>query len=222
LIFIPTISQVQGVTVTTDNGTGGVTYEELISSLGAYVYQITDVYIYSENFNQITGAYNYLIYDANGNEYIETIVAAPDINQSQNALYIDTKNKNLIINGNNNVSFNVLPNTNLQLVLYTIRISVGFDLEPYNFLKLKSLLRKDSVEMFQEYETGVAQSYEIIQGRPVRKSDQYELLNAIEQGTVTEEKKVSFVGNKNNSSENILKLGLIGGAIFLTYKLIKK
>lgn len=220
--FLPTITVNQGVVVATTNPANGVTYDQFVRSLGSYVYRITNFYLSSANFNQLVGTFKFTIFDSNGNRRVESIVSAPSPQQSQNAIFINTENKNILLNGFSNINFNILPNTSISIVLYAERISTGFDLEGYNYLKLKSILGKNTEGLFDEYDKGVSQSYFITQGRPVRLENEKQIEHLAElSDKEKEEKKMNFDSGKGNDTSDLLKYGLIGGALLLTYKIFK-
>lgn len=102
---------------------GNTTYQQFKNSLGNFVYNIEQAYVYSENLEQIQGAFLFSKYDSSGVQKFETVPSTIDPYQSQNALYIDTKSKNIIFDGRDYVRFRLLPNTSLSIKLFSTRIS---------------------------------------------------------------------------------------------------
>jgi len=139
--FIPFVSVglPPAISVTLTN----ITYGQFRESLGSYVYKVDSFYIYSSNLQQIQGSLGFTLFDSNGNQNIETIVHPIDAYQYEPALFVDTNDKNVILNGNSYATFTMLPNTTLLLRLYCERITNGDDLDlysPNNFIKLEDKL----------------------------------------------------------------------------------
>jgi hypothetical protein len=119
-----------GVTITTNTTPAIVTslsvnttYAQFKNSLGFYVYQVQEIYLYSELLKQIQGGFKYLKYDSNGTQNSQTILSVIDPFQSFSSIFIDTSDKNLVFDGRDNVKFNMLPNAKLQIKFYCYRIS---------------------------------------------------------------------------------------------------
>jgi hypothetical protein len=100
---------------------GNTTYTQFKNSLGQFVYNTFFVYLYSSILNQIKGLFKYSKYDSSGNQNLQSIISAISPYQFQPSIYIDTTEKNLIIDGRDYVRFNMLPNSNLLIRLYCDR-----------------------------------------------------------------------------------------------------
>lgn len=103
--------------------TGNTTYTQFKNSLGQYVYEVNKVYLNTDTLVQIQGSFLYSKYDSDGKQNLQSILSTIDPYQSQNSIYIETKDKNLVIDGRDFVRFKMQPNTNLQIKLYSERIS---------------------------------------------------------------------------------------------------
>ncbi len=147
------------VTITTNTApaivvalSGSTTYAMFKNSLGSYVYKVFKTYTYSQNLQQIQGNYRYLKYDSSGNSNLQTVLSTLDPYQTASSLFIDVFEKNLILDGRDYVRFNMLPNTQLQIKLYCIRISTQDDLDKYdrnNFRQVE--FEQDIVGYFEQY-----------------------------------------------------------------------
>ena len=84
------------------------TYEQYKQSLGNFVYYVSQFYVSSNNPSQIKGSFLYSNYDSNGNQNLQSIQNNIDPYQTQDALYVDTKEKNFIFDGRDFVRFNLL------------------------------------------------------------------------------------------------------------------
>jgi len=100
---------------------GNTTYTQFKNSLGQFVYNVFFVYLFSSILNQIKGLFNYSKYDSSGNQNLQSIISAISPYQFQPSIYIDTTEKNLVIDGRDFVRFNMLPNSNLLIRLYCDR-----------------------------------------------------------------------------------------------------
>lgn len=122
--------------------TGNTTYKQFKNSLGDFIYKINFIYLNSLNLNQINRGFKYMKYDSDGNQVFQTIISAIDPYQDQNAIYLDTKEKDLIVNGRNSASFNMLPNTILIFKLYIEKVT-----------NQDELVGEDNFEFFQDVAT---------------------------------------------------------------------
>lgn len=109
-----------------DSGVPPVTYQQVKQSLGRQVYEITNLYIYSENINQLLGVIQYQIFDSNGNQQYSSIATTIDP-YAGNAVAIDIDLRdylqNFILNGNSSFSTVILPQTYVQVKFYANRIT---------------------------------------------------------------------------------------------------
>ncbi len=135
-----------GVTVTANTTpaigitiSGNTTYTQLKNSLGQFVYNVSTVYLFSTLLNQIKGLFNYSKYDSSGNQNLQSILSVISPYQYQSSIYIDTSEKNLILDGRDFVRFNMLPNSNLSIKLYCNRIATTDILDYQNISNFVSL-----------------------------------------------------------------------------------
>jgi len=134
------------------NVQGGTTYGQFKNSLGNFDYQVQNTYLVTDNLQQIQGNFRYLKYDVNGNQNLQTILSAIDPYQYFNSLFIDTSDKNLILDGRDYVRFNMLPNTNLLLRIYCDRVSnqdLMNEISKNNFKQLEFL--QGTPNFFEQY-----------------------------------------------------------------------
>lgn len=134
------------------NVQGGTSYGQFKNSLGNFDYRVDTTYVVTDNLQQIQGNFRYLKYDVNGNQNLQTILSVIDPYQSFNSLFIDTSDKNLILDGRDYVRFNLLPNTNLQIRLYAERVSNQDKMDlinPNNFKVYENL--QGTPDFFDQY-----------------------------------------------------------------------
>jgi hypothetical protein len=106
----------------------GITYAQFLASLGTYVYGIEQMYLASSTFNQLQQNVFYNIFDSSGKANSRTIPIQIDSYQKQSSLIINTDSKDVALNQNSTLSFNLVANSTLQLKLFTIieKMSNGF------------------------------------------------------------------------------------------------
>lgn len=135
--FNPTIliNTTPAVSITTANP--NLTYDMFRESLGDYAYEVDVYYVSAQSINQVMGVAQYNYLNADGMQRYISLTPVLDPNQFQAAVYYDTKYADIILNGNSQVSFKLLPNELISLTLYTKRISKQTGMEaPDNFQKL--------------------------------------------------------------------------------------
>lgn len=128
------------------------TYQQFKNSLGNFNYDVDMVYVFSTLLEQIQGGFLYSKYNSNGRQNLQTIISAISPYQSQNSLFINTREKNLIIDGMDYVRFRMYPLTSLQVKLYCNRVAVvdTFDLNGIN--NFKSYEKSSgNIDFFEEY-----------------------------------------------------------------------
>jgi hypothetical protein len=112
-----------------DSGVPAVTYAQVRQSLGTQVYKINELYLYSQNINQLLGIIQYQIFDSNGNQNYSSIATTIDPYDG-NAVAIDINlreyEQDFILNGNSSFAATILPNTYLQVKFYANRITNEF------------------------------------------------------------------------------------------------
>lgn len=118
------------VSVTVANsGVPAVTYQQVKQSLGAHVYRILELYLYSLNMNQLLGVIQYQIFDSNGNQKYSSIATTIDpFSGNSVATTIDLRRyeQAFILNGNSSFQTTILPNTYVQVKFWAQRITNEF------------------------------------------------------------------------------------------------
>ena len=156
------VHSVPGVSVTmgnpTSNGYGnyviqGTTYQQVLASLGTDVYEAFLLYEQSLTTAQITQPISYLRYDTNGNQIASPITPAKDPYQMQSSLFSDLPDGLIVINGNSSLQTTILPNTDLNLKLYTFRTSSQPDDHAMNFIELEEAQNVPC--LFKEYKNNL-------------------------------------------------------------------
>jgi len=123
-----------------DSGVPAVTYNQVKQSLGSQVYKILELYLYSENINQLLGIIQYQRFDSDGNQKYSSIATTIDpYNGNAVATLIDLRNyeEDFILNGNSSFNTTILPNTYLQIKFWANRITNEFGRNLDNFTQIE-------------------------------------------------------------------------------------
>lgn len=123
-----------------DSGVPPVTYQQVKQSLGAQVYKILELYLYSLNINQLLGVIQYQRFDSDGNQRFSSIATTIDPYDGNSvATAIDLRNyeEDFILNGNSSFQSTILPNTYLQVKFWAERITNEFSRNLNNFAQIE-------------------------------------------------------------------------------------
>ena len=135
---------------------GNVTYKEFKNSLGQFVYDVNQVYLFSSVQQQMAKVFNFSKYDSSGNQNLQSILSVISPYQYQNSIFLSTADNNVIIDGRGYFNFNMLPNTSLTLKLYANRISNQDSLNSFeldNFKKWE--LQEGKPDFYNNYKNFV-------------------------------------------------------------------
>jgi hypothetical protein len=149
--FSPTIITNTTPAVTTVGG--NITYDEIRRSLGDYVYYVKRVYMFSSNIKQINEVMSYQIYDVNGQQSIQSLTPTLDPYQRQSSLFYSLNDKDVILNGQSSLTFDLLPNVTLKIEFFTNRLAKKDALDlitPNNFKTLESAM--GNYTFFEDWE----------------------------------------------------------------------
>lgn len=154
--------------INADDG-AAVTYSQIQQSLGQQIYNVEGIYIYSENVSQLLGPIQYQRYNADGTQYLQSIVTAIDP-YAANAisLNIDTTkyDQPFIMNGNSSFQADILPGTAVQVKFYSTRITNSFGKNLDNFKDIEIAANKpnfydnlgDTIDNIQKTDVPIKQS----------------------------------------------------------------
>jgi hypothetical protein len=152
--FSPTIvnNTIPAVVVSATN----VSYDEIKKSLGDYVYFVDKVYLFTNNIKQLTGVVKFQHYNVNGNQKIENLTPTVDPYQVQESLFYETKDFDVVLDGQSNFKFSLLPLTSLKVQFFAKRLAKKDALDalyPDNFKTLESAMGKFG--FFEDWETKI-------------------------------------------------------------------
>jgi len=130
----------------------GVSYSQILNSLGTDVYNAFLIYLQCQNSAQLTTPISYFIYDVNGNQSFNTLTPTTDPYQFVGSIFFSPSKGNVVFNGNSGLSMTILPYTSIVVKFYAIRVSNQGDGHAVNFMALES---KQNVPFFLDYKTNL-------------------------------------------------------------------
>jgi hypothetical protein len=99
------------VSITSDN----VTYQQILSSLGTFVYGVEFIYLSAQTFSQISVPFNYFHFDSNGNQMQTYLPFNVDPYQKSPSKYYNTNSEEIVLDGFSSLTFPLEPNSVLYL-----------------------------------------------------------------------------------------------------------
>ena len=101
---------------------GNTTYQQFKNSLGNFVYYVQRLFLFSNLLEQIQGKFLYSSYDVSGRQNVETIPSAIDPYQSQSSIYLQLGEREIVLNGQDFVRFQLLANATISLRIFVSRV----------------------------------------------------------------------------------------------------
>lgn len=137
--------------ITIDTQESGVTYNQLLASLGSMVYGAEMIYIYGTSNQQIAQPFYYQHTDVNGNADKTYLPFTIDPNQSQTSLYYETNKDEVVFDGLSSLTFDLLPNSTVYLKFYTeVKANRDFLDLHYNNLFVE-VENREGVKFFHDF-----------------------------------------------------------------------
>jgi hypothetical protein len=110
------------------------TYEQIINSMGSYVYGIDSLYIKTNSSSQLLETLKFLQYDSNGTLKAFSQVTPVSPYQYQNSAIFELTKENVVLNGRVSMSTKILPNEEIFLNLYVDELKNSDALPKNDFL----------------------------------------------------------------------------------------
>ncbi len=131
-IYKPTVTNYPtgAISITSMDNTS---YEQILSSLGPFVYKVNNIYFKTNSINALDKPLNFEKYDANGNINKEVVVIAVDPYQKQSTTNIETMKKEIIFNGQLQLTIPIEANESCFFIFDI------YELSAKNYLKPNSL-----------------------------------------------------------------------------------
>lgn len=143
-IYKPTVTNYPtgAISITSMDNTS---YEQILASLGPFVYKVNNIYFKTNSINALDKPLNFEKYDANGNINKEVVVIAVDPYQKQSTTNIETIKKEIIFNGQLQLTIPIEANESCIFIFDIYELSAKNYLKPnalfinanyfHNFLK---------------------------------------------------------------------------------------
>jgi len=133
----------------------GVTYAQLIQSLGSYNYGAEFFYMSATNYQQISQPISYFNFDANGNSVSAILPFAVDPYQSQPSIFYDTESSQIIFDGTSSITFNVFAGANIYFKFFATIEYLGNELDDKNSPSgdnlFEELEQREGISFFDDY-----------------------------------------------------------------------
>lgn len=140
-----------GLSVTCPFVIGGVTYQQILQSLGTYVYGANFIYMAATNYSEINQAVFYNHFNAFGESVSESLPFQTDPYQSQPSIYYQGDEETLVFDGFSSMTFYVQPNSTIFLKFYMTISYVGSPLEMSEKNAFKMFEQTEGLDFFSEY-----------------------------------------------------------------------
>lgn len=114
----PSISNV--VTIT---GDGATTYDELLNSMGSFLYEVKEIYLKANTNEQLLQPLGFYQFDVNGRVDSYSQIVTVDPYQYQTSTFFELTKNEVILNGRTSLTMNLLPNETVSLVMYVNEVS---------------------------------------------------------------------------------------------------
>lgn len=116
-------------------GDGATTYEELVNSMGSFLYEVKKVYLRADTNEQLLEPLGFYQFDVNGNIEQYSQIVTVDPFQYQTASIFSLTKEDVVLNGRTSLSMSLLPNEQVSLILYVNEISNKDFVNPTDFFE---------------------------------------------------------------------------------------
>jgi hypothetical protein len=98
-------------------------YYMIQNSMGSFIYGLRELYLKANNNSQILQSYKFNRYDVNGMLQSFSEITTIDPYQYQTSVFAKMQKENVYLDGRTNLTFTLLPNETLFIILYTDQIA---------------------------------------------------------------------------------------------------
>jgi hypothetical protein len=120
--YVPTITPSTSNAVSI-YGDGATTYDELVNSMGSFLYEIKEIYLKANSNDQLLQPLRFYQFDANGRVDNYSQIVTVDPYQYQTSTVFKLIKDEVILNGRTTLNMELLPNESVSLVMYVNEIS---------------------------------------------------------------------------------------------------
>ena len=157
-IIIPNSTPIVSITPSTSVGSfsnitpaGGVSYSQILASLGTMVYGSEFIYLASDTFQQVGQIFAYAHFNANGDRIETSLPFTIDPYQDQPSIYYETNPKEIILDGFSSLSFTLNANSILYFKIYTNVSSMSMRLNELHYDNFQDLENIQGFGFYNEF-----------------------------------------------------------------------
>lgn len=128
-----------------------VTYNQILQSLGTYVYGVEFIYLATNSFNEISQSVQYQHFDSNGNQIVTYLSFGIDPYQDQPSIYYHTNPTEIVLDGFSSLTLDINSNSVIYFKIFVTVQTMGSYLnaiEPTNFEVLE---QAEGVKFFDDF-----------------------------------------------------------------------
>lgn len=197
-----------------DSGVPAITYDQIKQSLGRQVYKVNEIYIFSENTNQLLGIIQYQRFDSNGKQSYSNIITTIDPYQGNNnatTVNLDNYADKFILNGNSSFSSSIASETYVKFKFWADRVTNEFGKNIEAFTDMEVMAGKP--KFFDNYGNEIADIQKTNAEIKSGISSSLEMPSSNPQLIINNKETTSGGGKETKICDNSILLGIIAVGI---------
>ena len=131
--------------------TPNITYNQLINSLGTFVYGSDFLYLSSTTYKQINQPFFYTHFDASGNQISTYLAFAIDPYQDQPSIYYETNPDEIIFDSFSSLTFTLYAQELVYFKMFDLIEYMGADLEKFGDNAFIQIEKAEGIKFFDDY-----------------------------------------------------------------------
>lgn len=144
-------STTAALSITCPFAIGGTTYQQILQSMGSYVYGSNFIYIAASTYSEITQAVFYNHFNAAGNQVQTYLPFSVDPYQLQPTLYYQTDEEDIVFDGFSSMTINISQNSIVYLKFYMTISYMASALDAYSDDAFRKLEKIQGIDFFDGY-----------------------------------------------------------------------
>ena len=144
-------SATAALSITCPFAIGGTTYQQILQSMGSYVYGANFIYIAASTYPEITQAVFYNHFNSAGNQVQTYLPFSVDPYQHQPTLYYQTDDEDIIFDGFASMTINIFQNSIVYLKFYMTISYMASELNKYGDDAFRKYEKSEGVNFFDGY-----------------------------------------------------------------------
>lgn len=143
----PTLSTANSATITPPN----VSYNQILNSLGTYVYGGEFIYMSGTNYVQVAQTFKYNHFDANGRSVATFLPFVVDPYQSQPAVYNETNPDEVVLDGFSALTFLLKAGNTVYFKIFTLVNANTYYLNKENKDNFEVVEASEGIDFFNDF-----------------------------------------------------------------------